>query len=479
MAKKVLKSKKAKVKNKVSKFRRYPLNRMNLGMPVFGFIFMYIIIMVILASRKTTIAGYEVKLGSLAKNTTARGVCIREEMVVKSGNNGYVNYYSHENQRVSSGALVYSIDESGTLSEILRSKHIEQTDFSDSDLQQIKKEMEDYSKTFKDSIFSSVYDFKYSVEGTISRITNENLLATLNSLSGNYVMDNSLSMGYAPESGIVIFNTDGLEDLTPQSVCEETFMEDKHQRNAHVDNSLVSEGEDIYKLSTNEKWSVALKWDESWEEDQFSDGDYVNVRFLKNGNTSWGQESILNNAEGKYLLLTFTNSMITFAGDRYIDVELLTNNRTGLKIPNSSIVNRQFYTIPEDYLTRGGSSDSEGFIREAYMEDGTKSTEFVDAKVYDKEENMVYIDTSVFNPGDVLIKPDSNDTYSVSSKASLTGVYNMNNGFADFTKINVLFSNKEYSIVESGTTYGLRVYDHIVLDGESVKDDDFVFDTNL
>ena len=451
---------------------------MNLGIPVFGFIFVYIIIMVFMASRKSTIAGYEVQLGTLAKNTTARAIALRDELVVKSGSNGYVNFYTHENQRVSNGALVYSVDESGTLSDILKSKQAMHTDLSEDDLREIKDEIVEYRKTYRDNLFSTVYDFKYALNGTISRISNENLLSTLNSLSGNMIPDNSLDMGYAPDSGIVIFSTDGMEELTAGTVDASAFDEAKHEKITHNDNSLVSQGDDLYKIITGEKWGLIMKWDDTWEE-QFTDGDYINVRFLKNGNTSWGQETILNNDDGRYLLLTFTNSMITFAGDRYIDVELLTNDKAGLKIPNSSIVNMQFYTIPEDFLTRGGNSDSDGFIREAYLEDGTKSTEFVDAKVYDKEDNLVYIDTAVFNPGDVLVKPDSSETYTVSSKASLTGVYNMNNGFADFTKINVLYSNKEYSIVESGTNYGLRVYDHIVLDGSSVRDDDFVFDTNL
>ncbi len=451
---------------------------MNLGIPVFGFIFVYIIIMVIMASRKTTIAGYEVKLGTLAKNTTGRAVALRDEMVVKSDHNGYVNFYTHENQRVSSGALVYSIDESGTLSDILKSNQAMHSDLKESDLSEIKDEIVTYRKTFRDNHFYTVYDFKYALNGTISRITNENLLNTLNSLSGNMIPDNSLDMGYAPDSGIVIYSTDGLESMNAESVDTAVFDENSHQRSMRTDNSLVSAGDDLYRLITGEKWSAILPWDDSWE-DQFKEGEYINVRFLKNGNTSWGLSSILNNADGKYLMLTFTNSMITFAQDRYIDVELLTNEKAGLKIPNSAIVNMQFYTIPEEFLTRGGASDSEGFIREAWLEDGTKSTEFVDVKVYDEEEGKVYIDTAVLNPGDVLIKPDSDETYTVSDKAGLTGVYNMNNGFADFTKINVLYSNKEYSIVESGTTYGLRVYDHIVLDGSSVHDADFVFDTNV
>ncbi len=467
-----------KNKDKIRKFRKHPLNRMNLGIPVFGFIFIYVVIMIVLASRKTTIAGYEVQMGSLAKNTTARAVCLRNEMVVKSGNNGYVNFYSHNDQRVSKGALVFSIDESGTLSDLLKEQSTNHSEFSGDDLTEIRDTIAEYQDRYRDNTFYTVYDFKYALQGTISRITNENLLTTLKSLSGNYVMDNSLSMGYAPESGILILSTDGMEGLTAQAVNASTFDGAGYHRNIHTDNSLVSDGEDLLKIVTDEKWSIILKWDESWE-DQFTDGDYVQVRFLKNGYTSWGQESILNNADGKYLLLTFTNSMITFADDRYLDVELLTNDKEGLKIPNSSIVNKQFYTIPASFVTRGGDSDSEGLIREAYLEDGTKSSEFVNAKIYDREEDMVYIDTAVLNPGDVLHMPDSTETYTVSSKASLTGVYNMNNGYADFTKINVLYSNKEYSIVESGTTYGLRVYDHIVLEGEGVSDEEFVFDTNV
>jgi len=470
------KNRKNQNNDKVRKFRRHSLDRMNLGLPVFGFIFAYIIIMVFLSSKKTSIAGYEVKLGSLAKSTTARAVAVRNELTVKSGNNGYVNFYSHEGERVSKGALVFSIDESGTLSDILKSRQAMKSELGDDDLTDIKNEIMDYRKSYEDSMFRTVYDFKYSLDGTISRITNENLLGTLNSLSGNMVMDNSLIMGYAPDSGIVVYSTDGLEELTPQAVTDDVFNENAHQRVSRMDNSLVASGEDLYKIINDEKWFIALKWDESWE-GLFTDGDYVNVRFLKNGYTSWGQETILNNADGKYLLLTFTNSMITFAKDRYIDVELLTHDKTGLKIPNSAIVNRQFYTIPEEFMTRGGSTDSEGFIREAYLESGEKSTEFVDATVYDIQDGMVYIDTLVFNPGDVILKPDSDETYTVSEKASLTGVYNMNNGYADFTKINVLYSNKEYSIVESGTNYGLRVYDHIVLDGESVNEDEFVYDT--
>ena len=84
---------------------------------------------------------------------------------------------------------------------------------------------------------------------------------------------------------------------------------------------------------------------------------------------------------------------------------------------------------------------------------------------------------SVLDAGDVLHKTDGQDTYTVSKRATLIGVYNMNKGYADFKQINILYQNEEYSIVKANTKYGLNVYDYIVLDAASVSDDQFIYET--
>ena len=460
---------------KITRFRRHPLNRMNLGVLVFGGIFVYIIILIVLSSQTTSIAGYEVKLGRLAVRTSSRGVAVRNEKVYYADAAGYINFYARENERVSSGALVYSIDESGTLSEMMDEGRAVNAELGENDLAELKSEISNYRKNFTDRDFSSIYNFKYTLLGTVAKISNASLLAMLNSVSTNAAMGNSLDMGYADTSGILVYSVDGLEGISPAEVCKDTFNEESHAKKQHMENSLVEKGEPAYKLSTDENWSIVVPFDETWT-DELKDGDYINVRFLKNGDTSWARMSFLHNEDGDYLQLSFTNSMLTFATDRYIDIELMTNEKKGLKIPNSSLVEREFYVIPKEYLTQGGDSDKNGFLRESYLEDGRLSAEFVEAKVYNETEEGVYIDISVLEPGDTLLMPNSGDKCTVSNRAKLTGVYNMNNGYADFTRVNVLYSNKEYSIVESGTNYGLSVYDHIVLDGGSVHDDDFVFE---
>ena len=118
-------------------------------------------------------------------------------------------------------------------------------------------------------------------------------------------------------------------------------------------------------------------------------------------------------------------------------------------------------------------------IRQCYLENGNISSEFVetDAYSYDETEGVYYMDTSVLKAGDVLYKTDSQDTYTVSKRATLIGVYNVNKGYADFKQINILYQNDEYSIVRANTTYGLNVYDYIVLDGSAVSDDQII--TNI
>ena len=88
---------------------------------------------------------------------------------------------------------------------------------------------------------------------------------------------------------------------------------------------------------------------------------------------------------------------------------------------------------------------------------------------------MVYLEKALFDKNIILIKPDSNESYNLEKTATLAGVYNINKGYAVFRQINILCESDEYYIVELGNSYGLTNYDHIALDGESVKENDVVF----
>lgn len=463
-------------KNKIKKYRK-PLN-LNIGMIIFGVVFVYVVVCIFMYFQTSHIVRYEVKEGSLATNNIYRGVILRDEKVVSTEAAGYINYYAREGERVAKDDLVYTIDETGRLSEYIEDLSLGENTLSKKELAEFRSEIVNYIHGFDRKNYESIYDFKNSLKNTVLKLANVNMLQGINDMNGTSGVTNIVNFCNAPETGIVAYWTDGYEDLTAADVTEAVFDEKNYAKNQFLGNQLAEAGTAAYKLSTNESWSVVIPIAAD-RGAQLQEEGYVKVRFLKNQYESWGSVKLLNNTDGQtYLQLSFTNSMVTFISDRFLDIELIIYDETGLKIPNSSIVQKEFFLIPEDYVTLGGENGVSGVIRQCYLEDGTISSEFLETDVYnyDSEAKEYYLDISILNTGDILYKTDSQETYTVSRRATLIGVYNMNKGYADFKQINILYQNDEYAIVKANTRYGLNVYDYIVLNAEAVSDDQFIYE---
>ena len=447
---------------------------MNFGLVIFLVIFLYIIIAIVNYFSQKHIESYQVLMGSLSTNNIYKGVALRNELIVRSDKAGYVNYFARESQRVGVGNLVYSLDESNKLASYF-ANNAEGSDLTAKDLGELKTDILSFVNEFDPTNFSTVYDFKYSVEGTVLKLSNANILSDIDKINSQGALD-LVTFNYAPSSGYVIYSVDGYEDLSLNEMTSELYDYKNYQKKQLISNELVGEGDPVYKISTSEDWSIVIKTDPEKAEELVEE-EYVKVKFLKNQDTSWGKVSVYNNPEGDtFVMLSFTNSMLSFCTDRFIDIELILQEDNGLKVPNSAIVNKEFFIVPKDYITKGGMSNTTGVLRQFYLEDGSTSSEFIETAIYNETEDEYYLDDMTLRMGDILIKADSNSTLTLSKKGSLIGVYNINKGYADFKQINILYSNDEYSIIKPNTVYGLCTYDYIVLDASSVKDDELIYE---
>lgn len=469
----VRKTRKVKKVQKIKKYRK-PLN-LNIGMMVFGVIFIYVIVCVIMYFQTSHIVRYEVREGSLAVDTVYRGIALRDETVVYADTAGYVNYYAWDGSRVARNDLVYIIDETGRLSEQLNGASMGENTLSDKELAEFRNELVSFSHGYDSTHYNSTYDFKNSLKNTVSKLANTNMLQNIDMISESSGA-NTINQYQAPATGIVAYWTDGYETLSALDVTEEVFDDTKYEKKWLSNNSLVASGDAVYKLCTNETWSLVIPVEPS-RGAELEEKRVVKVRFLKNQYESWGETKLLTNGDGNtYLQLTFTNSMITFLSDRFLDVELIVEDETGLKIPVSSIVQKEFFLIPEEYIIPGGNNGGDSIRRQTFQEDGTISSETMEVEVYyfDSETKEYYLDSSILSSGDNLYASEGENTFTVSKRATLIGVYNMNKGYADFKQITVLYENDEYAIVKPNTKYGLSVYDYIVLDADSVRDNQFI-----
>ena len=460
--------------NKISDIKK-TIN-LNMGLIFFSVIMIYHFIMIFSFMRAKHISGYEVKTVFIYFSNIYEGIAIRDETVVTAGCAGYVNYFATEGEKVGTGNLVCGIDETGALQDYInQNSDAGKNVLSERDLSSLKNEMINFSSGFNEKDFSSVYEFKYAIEGDVLKFSNRNLLNSMEDLKAQSAL---IKLCNSPASGVVVYSVDGFETKQPVNAQKSWFDKEKYEENKQqlINNEIVSIGDPLFKLSDNENWSILIEVDEQ-RAAELVEEKYVKVKFLKNQYESWGKVTEVTGADdGHYILLSFTNSMITFVLDRYINIELLLDAETGLKVPNSAICDKSFFIVPMDFLTKGGDGN-DGILRETYNEDGQMIPEFIPVTIYNvDDENNAYLDDSILRLGDRIDMPDSQSTFTISKSGTLTGVYNINKGYADFKEIEILNSNEEYSIIRSNTAYGLVAYDYIVLDASSVETDEFIYE---
>ncbi len=461
---------KKKKNSKISRYKK-PFN-INLAVIILGFIFVYMFICVFLYATSKKTVGYEVRTGSLSANNVYRGIALRTEQIVPSDYNGYVNYFSQQGVHLGVGDLAYTVDESGTLKDYLDSQTADEATLTQAQLSELKSDIIAFSSGFHKEDFSGLYTFKSTFSEDVQALAGSSVLSSLNDIaSGSSGV--SIHYGYAASPGILIYNTDGFENKTLDTLTLEDFDESNYTKNSLENNMLLATGDPAYKLCTAENWSVVIRTTNE-KAQELTDLEYVKVRFLQNQYESWGQVSTRDMGDDQSLVcLSFTNSMVTFCGERFLDIELITEEQKGLKVPNTAIVESDFFLVPKEYITIG-TGGNRGVILQTYSENGQKNTEFVASSPYSETETQYYLDQTKLNAGDVIVKPDSEETFTISEQAPLVGVYNINKGYADFREVNVLYKNEEYSIVQPNTTYGLAEYDYIVLDASSISADELI-----
>jgi hypothetical protein len=440
---------------------------------IFGAMIVYIIVLIVSYINSDPIKGYEIQMGSLSIAKTYTGLAIRSEELLESPYTGYINFYVREGERVSARDTVYSIDESGKLASMIDSSDSGENAYTDDDLSDLRLEVIQYERGFDIKDFGTVYDFKYDLEGSIIKLANSNVYKSLETLNSS-TLGGMVSLCSTGKSGYIVYSIDGYESLTADEVTAECFDQSTYEKTRVNNNDLVETNAVIGKLVTDENWSLVIQVD-SEKAAELEEEQYVSVKFIKTQQSSWGKVTIHELSDGVYAELSFSNSCVSFNTDRYVDIEIEEDDEKGLKIPNSAIAQKEFFIIPAEYMTKGGSNGTDGVLKEKYDEDGNVQYVFVETTVYSSNDDEYYVDNANLSVGDYIQKPDSTEKMAVSKSGTLTGVYNMNKGYADFKQITILAQNDEYSIVSSNTKYGLTVYDRIVLDAASVNTDDFIY----
>ena len=440
----------------------------NIGVIIFGAVFIYLVVTVLLYLTGNHVTAYEVREGSILKDNAYTGFIVRDETIVQAESDGYINYFALEGSKVGAKTRVYTLSDKKL--ELTSNTDEESLELTSEEQNSILMKTQSFSENFREEQFSDVYTLKNNITNVLESKSNQSRQAQLYAMvaEGN----NDLQIYTAVSDGIILYSTDGYENITTDQVTEDDISKANYESKNLTDNTKIKAGDPVYKLIRSNDWSVVILLNDETAK-ELADVNRVKVSFSKDNETTYAGFSIQTKKDTSYGILTFDSSMIRYAEERYLDLELILEDESGLKIPKSSVVTKKFYTVPKDYLTSGGNSSGTGVL----VDISKDQSQFQSVEVYysDEESNLVYLDYDAFDSNTVLKKPDSSETYELTKTKKLKGVYNINKGYAIFRQVQILCESDEYYIVASGQDYGLTNYDHIALYGDSVRTDDVVF----
>lgn len=462
----------AKKKNKkVIRYRRR-LNT-NVGIIIFAIIFIYLAFSVYTYMKKEKVQFYEVVEGNIVNDSQHTGIILRDEMVQTAEDTGYINYYVREGKRAAIGTRIYSIDQTGSLAAFLADNPDANASLTDANMTDIKRQLSSFSLSYTDRLFDEIYDLQHTLEAAVLEYVNFNTLGSLDALIEQTGI--TFQQVRAPVSGVVSYSIDGYEGMTPSQITEASFDRSGYAKAITKAGQLIEKDAPVYKLVSSDHWSIVFPMSQE-DIERYGGKSQLNVRFNTNDLETTADFAMITGSDGKpYGQLDFDQYMVQFVSERFVTFEVDSERVEGLKIPVSAVTDKMFYLVPVSYLVPGGSTT--GFLKEVYSAEGTNA-EFVPATIYYSTDTDYYIDMGDQAPlksGDYIVKPDSSERYQIGRTDSLKGVYNINKGYAVFKQIEILKSNDEYYTIRKGMDYGLYVYDHIVLNAETVYEGELIY----
>lgn len=442
----------------------------NIALFIFLLIVVYVIVLGIGYYMKDHISIYEVNTSEISDDTPLYGFILRSEEVMNTAEDGYINYYNAEGTRVGKGDVIYTIDSNGEVSSML--EQLQKTNATADTITSIRDIISSFQNNSSLANYSQVSDFKHDVNNVLLEQSRGTLYSDLNKALKSSGKSKSFTKITSQKSGVISYSIDGYEGISQDQITSEILDEyGKATRKQIQSEEITKAGSPVYKLVTSNDWSFIVKLNDDYY-NQLKSLDFVKVTVEKD-DISFNAAVALYEKDGcHFARLSTSRYMEHYINDRFLKIEFNLKRASGLKIPNSSILEKEYYVLPAEVITKGDSGN--GVIKRVMDEKGKPTKQFVSLGDSEFLNGKYYVKDSVVSGGDIVLNMESGEDYIVSSKEKLYGVYCVNQGFCEFRPINIQYQNKEYTIVSDTTSGGLAAYDHIVVDPKNLNDDDFI-----
>lgn len=300
---------------------------------------------------------FMIENGSLSEEESVLGYVIREETVVQGNNykNGMIQIKG-EGEKVAKGEPIfryYSNNEETLVKKIqdldlkIQQAMENETDLFSSDMKVLENQIE--QKLIEMSELKDIQKITEYKKDISSKITKKAKIAGDLSPSGSYIRklieersgyENTLNSGSeyvnAPESGIVSYRVDGLENVLTVdsfSTLNKKFLEDLKLRTGEI----VATSEESGKVINNFEAYIVCNL-ESDKAKEAKVGNNVKLRLSNAKEIQATIQYVIDEEDSRLIIFKITNGLELLANYRKITFDVIWWNYQGLKVPNSALL---------------------------------------------------------------------------------------------------------------------------------------------
>ncbi len=444
---------------------------LNIGTFLFMAVFVYLLIAFIMYLARGHVSPYELTEGVIVDDSVFSGVIIRNEEQVRSPKAGYLNYYLDDKSKSGKGEHVCAIT-SKRPGEDKEKKDNNVKDLPAAQESVVVSSIQNYVSTYSPDQYSDLYVLHDEINTSYGFTSADQLTSQLDQLSES---GSEIEFVDAPDDGLIVYATDDLTGLTEKKLESDIFDQKDYKEQIIRPGTKVKKNDALFRVVTDEKWSIIVPLNRKSLE-KLKKTKSVETRVGNMKNTIRADYKTVTIDGKEYGRLSYTTDMFRFASSRFVNVEMILQNDSGLKLPKSAVTEKQVYKIPGEFVITDPDTAQTG----VQVVGTDQSRKFTKLNVFYSEENKdtgkktYYIKPGQLEAGTVVGKDNSSDTYKIGPKKAFEGVYNINKGYAVFQHIDVIASNKQYYVIRDNTTYGPMTYDHIALNADKIKENQIV-----
>lgn len=448
---------------------------LSLSLIVFIGILIYIIIHIIGFVFKSKLTVYEVRSGQMTEKISTTGIAIRDEKIVKSKSGGYVNYYTPDFSKVYNGELIYSIDSTGKIKDYISEEIAENAEASDKAIDTLNQTISDFKDTYQYSQFEDTYSLKQKLDNAVLTSNGDYIETTLNKIKNKFGKD-AYQIVKSTDNGIVSYTYDNFRCKTVNDIVANDFKQLNYKKKHLSSNTKVKSGDPVYRIACGENWQIAIQLTKE-EYNELKDRESVNLTFLQDNVTATATIELKEKKNQYYGYLNLSKYMVRYINERYLEIEISVDSNDGYKIPKTSVVEKDFYVVPIDYLTRGGNSSSNRVLAKSGNEKTATIKNYTIYKFKEDSDKYFYLAADEVDQNTVLFTDSRSkgDQYHLEKTEKKKGVYAVNQGYAKFRAIEDIKSDDEYYLILTDTVQGVSQYDHIVLNASDINEDEIIY----